>query len=330
MPFKKFDLKGIDTRFTGVGAISKPSVQPRTPMSPAAAFTLPAPIGLGQAFSSPPAAPPDFVLPGLVAGTVGLLIAPGGTGKSYWALEAAVTVAGGPDLLSLGPLQTGPVLLLAAEDPPPILQSRLHTLGQMLPPSSQNQVAERLSVLPVLGTGIDLHGRDAEHWAALITERAQGHRLVVFDTLSRMHSGDENDRKDVARVMRRLEHVAVASGAAVLALHHTGKQTDASNPQAARGSSAWTDDARWVGYLLAGQDLRFGVSKANYLPRSDATLLRRDASGFLLAEAAPPVARSQPPRRPPAVASPRTPPAWVTEGRQPELSQEANSVPSWF
>ncbi len=40
----------------------------------------------------------DFVLPGLVAGTVGALVSPGGSGKSALALQIAALVAGGPDL----------------------------------------------------------------------------------------------------------------------------------------------------------------------------------------------------------------------------------------
>lgn len=33
----------------------------------------------------------DFIWPGFLAGTVGALVAPGATGKSFWALEAAMS-----------------------------------------------------------------------------------------------------------------------------------------------------------------------------------------------------------------------------------------------
>ena len=39
--------------------------------------------------------PLDFVLPGFVRGTVGGLVSPGGLGKSYWALMAAVAFGAG-------------------------------------------------------------------------------------------------------------------------------------------------------------------------------------------------------------------------------------------
>ncbi|WP_256380367.1 AAA family ATPase [Oceanimonas sp. GK1] len=48
----------------------------------------------------------DYVLPNMIAGTVGALIAPGGAGKSILALQLATQIAGGPDLLGLGKFQS--------------------------------------------------------------------------------------------------------------------------------------------------------------------------------------------------------------------------------
>uniref|UniRef100_UPI0040460506 AAA family ATPase n=1 Tax=Providencia xihuensis TaxID=3342830 RepID=UPI0040460506 len=59
----------------------------------------------------------DYVLPNMVAGTVGAIVAPGGVGKSMLALQLAVQIAGGPDLLGMGELMTGHVAYLPAEDP---------------------------------------------------------------------------------------------------------------------------------------------------------------------------------------------------------------------
>lgn len=46
----------------------------------------------------------DFIWPGFLAGTVGALVAPGATGKSFFALEAAMSIAcsvAGGDLVGL-------------------------------------------------------------------------------------------------------------------------------------------------------------------------------------------------------------------------------------
>jgi len=57
----------------------------------------------------------DFIWPGFMAGTVGALVAPGATGKSFWALEAAMSIAcsvAGGDLMGLHPERSGRVRYL--------------------------------------------------------------------------------------------------------------------------------------------------------------------------------------------------------------------------
>lgn len=66
------------------------------------------PINILEAFAAAPP-PLDYVLPNMVAGTVGALVSPGGAGKSMLALQLAAQIAGGPDLLEVGELPTGPV-----------------------------------------------------------------------------------------------------------------------------------------------------------------------------------------------------------------------------
>jgi RecA-family ATPase len=244
----------------------------------------------------------DFVLPGLVAGTVGMLMAAGGTGKSILALELAIAVAGGPDLLNLGVSRLGRVLVVAAEDPLHVLAVRLKALAAHLPAQARAAVMSNLEVIPTLGTGVELYTAGADDWELALTSRGRGCRLIVIDTLSRVHSGEENRREDAAKVMRRLENIALNTGAAVLVLHHVAKAAalngQGQNQQAARGASVWVDEARFVAYLVGldsdtatklGIDadrrrsyLRYGVAKGNYAPPLPDTWLRRDVGGVLL------------------------------------------------
>uniref|UniRef100_A0A7C3QV63 AAA domain-containing protein n=1 Tax=Leptospirillum ferriphilum TaxID=178606 RepID=A0A7C3QV63_9BACT len=95
---------------------------------------LPNPLPfLHAANTNPPAL--EFILPGFIPGTVAGLVSPGGTGKSFFALELACAVAGGQDanLLKLPVIGQGPVLYLAAEDPPEILHKRLHHIARYMP-----------------------------------------------------------------------------------------------------------------------------------------------------------------------------------------------------
>ncbi|WP_438501559.1 AAA family ATPase [Nitrosococcus oceani] len=78
----------------------------------------------------------------MVAGTVGALASPGGAGKSMLALQLAMQIAGGPDLLEVGEFPVGPVIYLPAEDPPAAIHHRLHALGAHLT-AEQRQNAMR-------------------------------------------------------------------------------------------------------------------------------------------------------------------------------------------
>ena len=241
----------------------------------------------------------DFIWPGFLAGTVGALVAPGATGKSFWALEAAMSIAcsvAGGDLVGLAPAHTGRVVYLAGEDPPPALVRRIHAIGQHLGHAARQAIAENIALEPIMGKRLNI--MDDAHLRRVI-EYSAGARLIVLDTLSRIHALDENSNGDMARLVAVLEQVAATTGASVLYLHHVSKgsaregQTD--QQQAARGASALIDNARWCGYVARMTEdeakrlsdrthdrqsisnerrsyfVRFGVSKQNY----DATPLDR-------------------------------------------------------
>src|SRR5690606_61561 len=107
-------------------------------------------IDLMAAFTDPPP-PIDYVLPNMVVGTVGALVSPGGAGKSMLILQLAAQVAGGPDLLEVGELTTGPVVYLPAEDPPVAIHHRLHALGAHLTADQRRAVADGLLIEPLIG-----------------------------------------------------------------------------------------------------------------------------------------------------------------------------------
>ena len=80
--------------------------------------------------------PLDFVLPGFKSGTVGALVSPGATGKTMLALQAAVTVSGGPDMLDFASMDTawrrtaGRVVFLTGEDPADVLNGVVSENGK--------------------------------------------------------------------------------------------------------------------------------------------------------------------------------------------------------
>jgi RecA-family ATPase len=246
----------------------------------------------------------DFVWPGFLSETVGALCAAGSTGKSYWAIEAAMCVASriaNELLLNLEIKTHGKVLILSAEDGLTVLTRRMHFIGRYLTPEARKEVAENIIVIPVVGWGVNINDPD---WTESIIKLATGTRLVVLDTHSRWSGGaNENDNAEQAAVVMQYERVAAKAKTAVLFLHHVGKQSMFAGKQdeqgAARGASAIIDNARWQGYMQTmtkdiadeygidvserSQYVASGAGKQNHGVKSDEpTWYKRHEEGVLL------------------------------------------------
>lgn len=254
-------------------------------------------LDLMAAFTKLPP-PIDYVLPNMVAGTVGALVSPGGAGKSMLALQLAAQISGGPDLLEVGELLTGQVVYLPAEDPPAAIHHRLHALGAHLSITERQAIADGLLIEPLIGKCPDIMVSD---WFDALNRAAEGRRLMILDTLRRFHLKEENASGPMAEVIGRMEAIASDTGCSIVFLHHASKSAamtgSGDQQQASRGSSVLVDNIRWQSYLsgmtqaeaeILGVDdcqrgyfVRFGVSKANYGAPFQERWLRRHDGGVL-------------------------------------------------
>lgn len=254
-------------------------------------------INIMRAFTELPS-PIDYVLPNMVAGTVGALIAPGGVGKSMFALQLAMQIAGGPDLLEIGELPKGQVVYLPAEDPVVAIHHRLYALGSQLNIKQQKIVSNGLWIEPLVGKCPDITHKD---WFDYLKSAAKGRRLMLLDTLRRFHLEDENASGPMAQVIGYMEAIAAETGCSILFLHHANKSTATmgvgDQQQASRGSSVLVDNVRWQSYLSGmtqgeakalgvdiaqrGYFVRYGVSKVNYGAPFKERWFRRHEGGIL-------------------------------------------------
>lgn len=252
----------------------------------------------------------DFIWPGFLAGTVGALVAPGGTGKSFFSLEAAMSIAcsvAGGDLVGLNPTRTGKVIYFAGDDPETALIHRIHAIGQHLKTPAREAIAQNLRLEAIMGKSFNLMN---EGQFQKLLENTQSARLIVLDTLNRTHQLDENSNSDMSQLITQLEKMASITGAAVLVLHHVNKGSmrdgQGDQQQAARGASALIDNARWSAYLSKmseeesckltdnrfdqrpvgrknrHQFVRFGISKQNYQNDYSERWYQRHDGGVLL------------------------------------------------
>jgi len=238
--------------------------------------------------------PLKFVLPGFLTGTVGTLFSTGGSGKSMFALQACMAIAcdqPGGDLLNLQPESNGRVYYMSSEETAHVLDNRLHDITQHMPWQAVHAIQDRLELQPMYGLRTDL-GND-DHLRRII-DYAYGARLIVLDTISRMHRMDENSNGDMADLITRLEKIAADTGAAVLYIHHANKASSRegsdTEQHASRGASALVDNARWGASIRRmskdeaenrGYYVRYDMPKVNYSPPMGTKWFKRGPGGVL-------------------------------------------------
>ncbi len=245
----------------------------------------------------------DFIWPGFLSGTVGALFAPGATSKSFFALQAAVGVASGADILGLGVEHLGRVVYLSLEDPLPILHHRVRVISKKLTEEQAVRADDAIDILDVVGRGLDLQ-RDITG----LVEYCADARLIMVDTISRTHRLDENKAGDMSALVGSMESLVRQTGAALLFLHHVSKASareGVGDQHAARGSSVLTDNARCaismttmtpgesqaitdrarktgaIGYASRTRYVRMSIPKNNYSAPIADRWFRRGADGVL-------------------------------------------------
>ena len=226
----------------------------------------------------------DFVLPGVPSGEVALLAAPGSAGKSFWALQAAISIATGQDFCAFASIgftpKPGKVLYISLEDTAPFVATRLHDIGTVAEALHDVATLQALDAsleiacwnhglfdlfkmtngindpLPPQRPAFKLKPGEEEEDKRLSLDsilRQRSPRLVIIDTLAKSHSADENKTNEMSRVVGNLQALARRHGCAILVLHHAAKAAamagDMSKQQSVRGASALVDGIRCAYYM---------------------------------------------------------------------------------
>lgn len=177
--------------------------------------------------------PGRFIVEGFIPEGVTAIYGQSSTFKSYLALSIALRIAEMRHRWAGRNLKGGAVLYIAAEGGSSIYPR----VGAWSDRFNEGKSVKNFYILP---RAVDL--ADPKMVKALLNEikriiSASGHRvrMVVIDTLSQsMTSGDENSAGDMARFMAGATRVSTESGAAVMVVHHSGKD----GSKGMRGSSA--------------------------------------------------------------------------------------------
>lgn len=202
----------------------------------------------------------EYVLPGLVRGTLGIVVGTGASSKSMLALYMGISVALGRDLFGLFPdhkFQRGRVVFLSLEDAATPLSQRYQRLLKSLPREIAEEIAQAeelrwLCVVPSLEVGLHPYRRDPRTQvieetedAAVVELLTRGVALLVIDTLSVLSGPnglDENSNSDMGPLISSLNRMAARNKCAIALLHHVAKGDESGH---GRGASAIGDNARW-------------------------------------------------------------------------------------
>jgi hypothetical protein len=171
--------------------------------------------------------PPEWLVDDLlVRGGVAWLVGKWGTGKSFWAIDLALSVGLGRDFHGLT-VHQAPVLVVVAEG--------AAGLGARIEAWEKHNDIEDEGKVSWLPAPVNLI--DPAAAATLVDEALRVQPgLIVIDTLNRCSVGaDENSAKDAGLIVEQVTNLAGVTGATILVLHHPGKDAT----KGGRGSSAF-------------------------------------------------------------------------------------------
>jgi RecA-family ATPase len=240
------------------------------------------------------------------AGKVGILSAPGGTGKTMALAGLALAVAtgrawleggraSGPNGRGFPVASPGRVALLLGEEDADDIGSRLYYSARLmeLRDAEAELAARRVIVGPLAGEDVSLVTEDGEvsaRAAALyarleaLSDENDPWALILVDPLSRFGGiGAEADNALATRAIQALERLTRLPGRPAVLMAHHERKGGGEGAEAVRGASAIVDGARWVARLSpvktrtgkrwtnknGDRCVSFEVVKTNYGPPLD-------------------------------------------------------------
>lgn len=262
--------------------------------------------------------PRDFVISGLKAGSVGAIIAPGGTGKSFLSIELAISIITNTPFANGVfdvPTVKGKVAMVFAEDDLSEIQYRQALILDNLYYVSSNKIS-KTECEKEISENLEYYSADeyspyllrksfqtieTTEWVDWLKSIAKGKRLLILDPLSSFFGLDENDSIAVNKLIVTLRKIARETNCAILLVHHTNKASTLNEQGhlqgASRGSSALVDGLRWMINLCAATDdiliknkisvdkkddfKCLSVSKSNYGKKTEPVLLE-NMGGLLI------------------------------------------------
>ena len=187
-------------------------------------------VVFGDQLGSDYEAPNELVEGLMTIGSSVVVYGDSNSGKTFWALSVATAIATGTDCYGRK-TDPGLVVYLASESPASI-RSRMQAIKKFYGCNLENFA---MVPIPINFYNGDQDAHDVIELVRAIEKiKVKPVRLIIGDTLARMSAGaNENSGEDMGPVMARFDLVATATGAAMMIIHHNGKD-------AAKGARGWS------------------------------------------------------------------------------------------
>lgn len=199
-----------------------------------------------------------------------LLTGAGGTGKSYFTIKLAISVALGRPAFSghekfLHPTKPGVVTFLIAEDDADIYRRRLDRIISSQEMSREDKEVILSNVVFASVAAFDTRvvrkspNGDLEH-SEMVTQIARSLKqcntmLAVFDPMNRFCGVSENDNAEMNIFVAAMRRIADRASCGILMVHHSAK----GDAGGSRGASALVDGVRTHISLVTAEQMKSGM-----------------------------------------------------------------------
>lgn len=211
--------------------------------------------------------PVDETLVGLPRKEIGVLIAAGATGKSFFVLNLLLASCNltKNHLIVKKDDKNLKILYVSLEDRLDDINRRMNSYKEALHLDEKGLNKNDLDFEIICYKGAkrliskDIPQNENELWLNL-NKKVQESRadLVIIDTMIKTYEGyDENSNPDMSKVLSYFNEMAIDKNCSILLLHHTNKGSIHNNSQSqtdSRGASAIVDNSRWVLSLKKNED----------------------------------------------------------------------------
>lgn len=156
----------------------------------------------------------DDIIPTGPQGSFNVIYGPSGAGKTFIALDLAMSVGAGIPWQG-HPTQQGLVAYVSAEGTAGLRQRIMAWLQGTGLDSSDVHIAWLMESVPIYNASEEL-----DVLLSRFDELHEQPALVIIDTLARCFEGNENETEDMANFIKGCDRIRTECGSAVLAVHH--------------------------------------------------------------------------------------------------------------